>query len=458
MFDPATPLHFTGIGGIGMSGLALLCHAAGHPVSGSDLRSTELTGSLASMGMRIAQGHAAEHLPPDAGALVYTSALDASNPEVAEARRRGLPVIHRGALLAELMAGRRSVAVGGSHGKTTTTSMAATIAIDAGLDPSVYVGTTASWLGGLNARAGMGEVMIAECDESDGSFLLLRPAIAVITNIDREHLDHYGSFEGVKAAFAEFAARAGCVIACIDDDEVRSMLAGAEASALTYGRSGDALFRIEHESHGPAASEFSLRGPRGLAGRFRINAPGAHNVLNATAAIAVALELGVSPEAAAAALSGYSGAGRRMEFKGSERGIAIVDDYGHHPTEVRATIEALRLRRPARLYVLFQPHRYTRTRDLMDEFSTAFTAADCVRVLDIYAASETPIPGVSGAELAARIRAAGHPDCLYAGPPDGAVAASLVELRPGDLVLTLGAGSITEAGPRILAELRKEHP
>jgi UDP-N-acetylmuramate--alanine ligase len=310
----------------------------------------------------------------------------------------------------------------------------------------------------LNARAGKGEIMIAECDESDGSFLLLRPAIAVITNIDREHLDHYDGFEGVRAAFAEFAARAGCVVACCDDAEVRSAVAGASGGVLTYGRSGDAMFRIEDESYGPSASEFSLHGPGGLEGRFRINAPGAHNVLNATAAIAVALELGVSPEAANAALAGYSGAGRRMEFKGEDGGIAVIDDYGHHPTEVRATIEALRLRRPARLYVLFQPHRYTRTRDLMDEFSQAFAAADCVRVLDIYAASEAPIPGVSGAELAARIRAAGHPDCLYAGPLDGAVAESLVELKPGDLVLTLGAGSVTEAGPRILAELRKERP
>ncbi len=458
MFDPAAPLHFTGICGIGMSGLALLCHAAGHPISGSDLRSTGLTARLASMGMRIALGHAAQNLPPETGALIYTSALDAANPEIAEARRRGLPVIHRGALLAELMAGRRSVAVGGSHGKTTTTSMAAAIAIHAGLDPSVFVGTTLSWLDGLNARAGKSEVMIAECDESDGSFLLLRPDIAVVTNIDREHLEHYGGFEALRAAFAEFGARAGCLIACCDDAEVRSMLAGVSGKCLTYGRSGDAAFRIEDESHGPSWGEFSLGGPRGPAGRFRINVPGAHNVLNATAAIAVASELGVSPEAAAAALANYSGAGRRMELKGSANGIEVIDDYGHHPTEVRATIEALRLRRPGRLYVLFQPHRYTRTRDLLDEFSQAFAAADCVRVLDIYAASETPIPGVSGAGLAARIRAAGHPDCLFAGSLDGAVAASLVELKPGDLVLTLGAGSITEAGPKILAGLRKKQP
>lgn len=462
MFERATPLHFTGIGGIGMSGLALLCQAAGHPVSGSDVRSTELTARLASMGMRIARGHAAENVPPEAGALIYTSAVDASNPEVAEANRRGLPIVHRGALLAELMAGRRSVAVGGSHGKTTTTSMAATIAIRAGLDPAVYVGTTAAWLDGLNARAGKGDVMIAECDESDGSFLLLRPAIAVITNIDREHLDHYGGFEGVRAAFGEFAARAardGCLIACCDDAEVRSVISGVGGRVVTYGRSEDASYRIESETLGPAWSEFSLRwGPVETIHRFRINAPGAHNVLNAAAAIAVAIELGVSPDAAAEALASYAGAGRRMELKGTAQGITVIDDYGHHPTEVRATISALRLRQPARLYVMFQPHRYTRTRDLLDEFSTAFQAADCVRVLEIYAASEPAIAGVSGADLAARIRAGGHPDCLYVGSLDGAVASSLLELQPGDLVLTLGAGSITEAGPRILKGLQKEHP
>lgn len=461
MFNSSTPLHFTGIGGIGMSGLAILCHASGHPVSGSDLRSTGLTRRLAAMGMRIVQGHEAGNVPAEAGALIYTSALDSSNPEVAEARRRGIPMLHRGELLAELMRGRRGVAVGGSHGKTTTTSMLASAALRAGIDPTVYVGTTAPWLDGLNARPGAGDVMIAECDESDGSFLKLDPAIAIITNIDREHLDHYGGFDGVLRAFAEFtrrAARKGCAIVCWDDPEARRVAAATEGRVLTYGRSAGSQFRIEGEVPGAASSDFSLQGPEGLAGRFTINAPGGHNVLNAAAALLGARELGIQLDVAGEALALYPGAGRRLELKGEERGVTVIDDYGHHPTEVRATLEALRLRNPQRLFVLFQPHRYTRTRDLIDEFTGAFSAADCVRILDVYAASEPPIEGVTGEALAARIRAAGHADCRYAGSLEAAVASCVAEARAGDLVLTLGAGSITEAGPRILEGLRRENP
>lgn len=459
MFDPRAPLHFTGIGGIGMSGLAVLCHRMGCPVSGSDLRATALTARLAGMGIQISQGHAAENVPAGATALIYTSALDSSNPEVAEARRRGLPLMHRGRLLAELMRTRRGVAAGGSHGKTTTSSMLAAIALRAGLDPTVFIGTTVPWLDGLNARLGAGDLMIAECDESDGSFLELSPLISIITNIDREHLDHYGGFEGVREAFVEFANRVaepGAVVLCVDDAEARSILPRIRSRVWTYGRGEEAAYRIVEEQGEAASSEFGLLGPRGELGRFRVAAPGGHNVLNAAAALVTALLLGIQPGDARAALAEFGGIGRRMEWKGEERGVTVIDDYGHHPAEVRATLEALRRRAPRRLYVLFQPHRYTRTRDLMDEFAGAFTAADAVRILDVYAASEPPIEGITGRALAERIGQAGHPDCAYAGSIDDAVAASLSELSEGDLVLTLGAGSITEAGPMLLRGLRKE--
>lgn len=457
MFDSRLLLHFTGIGGIGMSGLAVLWHEMGRPVSGSDLRSTPLTARLAAMGMRIAQGHAAENVPAEAAALVYTSALDGSNPEVAEARRRGLPLVHRGELLAEIMRKRDGAAVGGTHGKTTTASLLASIVLKAGLDPTVFVGTTAPWLDGLNARLGSGSVMISECDESDGSFLELSPLIAVITNIDREHVEHYGSFEGVREAFARFANRAsleGGVVACIDDPLVREMIPKVRRRVWSYGRSAGAEFRISEESAGAASSNFAVC-RRGVdLGRFTVNLPGGHNVLNATAALAAALELGAPADAAREALAEFSGIGRRMEWKGSEGGVTVIDDYGHHPTEIRATLAALRLRQPGRLYVLFQPHRFTRTRDLMEEFGAAFAGAEAVRVLEIYAASEAPIAGVSGAALARKIEEAGHPDCRFAGSLEEAVKKAALEARPGDLVLTLGAGSITEAGPKLLEALR----
>jgi UDP-N-acetylmuramate--alanine ligase len=457
MFDSKLLLHFTGIGGIGMSGLAVLWHEMGRPVSGSDLRSTPLTARLAAMGMRIAQGHAAENLPAEAAALVYTSALDGSNPEVAEARRRGLPLVHRGELLAEIMRRRDGVAVGGTHGKTTTASLLASIVLKAGLDPTVLVGTTAPWLDGLNARLGAGSVMISECDESDGSFLELSPSIAIITNIDREHVEHYGSFEGVCGAFVRFANHAsleGGVVACIDDPLVREMIPKVRRRVWSYGRSADAEFRITQESAGAASSGFAVC-RRGVdLGGFTVNLPGGHNVLNATAALAAALELGAPADAARQALAEFSGIGRRMEWKGSEGGVTVIDDYGHHPTEVRATLAALRLRQPGRLYVLFQPHRFTRTRDLMEEFGAAFAGAEAVRVLDIYAASEPPIAGVTGAALARKIEESGHPDCRFTGSLEEAVMVAASEVRPGDLVLTLGAGSITEAGPKLLEALR----
>lgn len=456
MFYSAQQLHFTGIGGIGMSGLAELCLAAGCGVTGSDAKLSKVTARLESLGIGIKEGHAAENVPAGATALIATSAVKADNAEVLEAKRRGLPVVLRGELLAELMKGKRGVAVGGSHGKTTTTSMLAQAALNAGLDPTVFVGTLAPFLGGSNARAG-GEVFITECDESDGSFLELAPEYAVITNIDKEHLDHWKTFEGVVAGFLKFANRVaytGAVVACTDDGTVREMLKSVRRRAIRYGREEGAELRVEGEESGAGGSRFRLRRGGADWGEFRLNVLGRHNVLNACAAAAVLNELGVGLDGIRAGLAEYRGTGRRMELRGTERGVTVIDDYGHHPTEVKATLEALRLGAPKRLVVLFQPHRYTRTQSLMEEFGGSFGAADAVRVTSIYEASEAPIEGVTGEALAAKIRAWGHADCRYAGGLEEAVVELCRELREGDVVLTLGAGSVTQAGAMILRSLK----
>ncbi|MEJ5368254.1 MAG: UDP-N-acetylmuramate--L-alanine ligase [Bryobacteraceae bacterium] len=457
MFFRAQALHFTGIGGIGMSGLALLCRELGCAVSGSDLRSTALTRRLEELGIRVTQGHAAENVPAEARAVIATSAAGADNPELLEARRRGLPVATRGELLAELMRGRRGIAVAGSHGKTTTTSMLACAALEAGLNPTVYVGTLAPFLGGWNARLG-GELFIAESDESDGSFLELAPECAVITNIDREHLDYWKTFEAEREAFLRFANRVsigGMLALCADDAAARSLLGGLRRRAVTYGFSEGAQLRAERVELEGWGSRFHLRMDGADLGEFELRVPGAHNVLNAAACAAVLLHLGVGAERIREGLAAYSGAGRRMEWKGSAAGVDVIDDYGHHPAEIRATLAALRLRKPRRLVVLFQPHRYSRTELLFDEFAEAFRDADAVLVTDIYAASEPPREGVTAAALAEAIRRSGHPACRYAGSLEEAVREAAAELGEGDLLLTLGAGDVTTAGGRVL-ELLKE--
>jgi UDP-N-acetylmuramate--alanine ligase len=457
MFFPSQPLHFTGIGGIGMSGLALLCRALGCAVSGSDLRATPLTERLRSQGITVFQGHAAGNVPAEARALIVTSAAAPDNPEVLEARRRGLPVATRGELLAELMRGARGIAVAGSHGKTTTSSMLACAAIEAGLDPTVFVGTLAPFLDGWNARLG-GPLFIAETDESDGSFLELAPECAIITNIDREHLDYWKSFDSAREAFLRFANRVsigGILALCIDDGHARSLLPHLRRTAVTYGRSEQARLRVIRQELSGGGNRFELAFDGRPLGEFEIHVPGAHNVLNATACAAILLHLGLAPDAVRAGLAAYRGAGRRMELKGTAAGVTVVDDYGHHPAEIRATLSALRLRAPRRLAVLFQPHRYTRTRLLFDEFIHAFGDADIVWITDIYAASEPPLEGVTAQALAQAIAAAGHKDVRYAGTLEQAVRAAAAELREGDLFLTLGAGDVTQAGPAVLALLKE---
>lgn len=442
-----------------MSGLAEIMHQLGASVRGSDLRLTPVTERLEKLGIQIRQGHAAANLRPDLNALVITSAVREDNPELVEARRRGLPVLLRGELLAELMRPRRGVAVAGSHGKTTTSTMVASICLAAGLDPTVVIGGSVPALDGANAKLGASDLLVCESDESDGSFLWLMPRFAAITNIDHEHLDHYGTYEGVLEAFVTFSNRVsweGALAVCIDDPGVAGILPRVRRRIVTYGRSEQARMRILRPLASASGISFELESEgRGL-GAFSLPLLGDHNILNATAAIVLSLELGIDIEAIRSTLATFRGPGRRMELKGEETGIRVIDDYGHHPSEIRATLKALRpAAAPGRLYVIFQPHRYTRTRSLIDEFATSFQDAGALRIVDLYAASEQPIEGVSAESLVARIRAAGHPDVKYAGSVADAAAAAVRELRPGDTVLTLGAGNITQAGDVILHGLRK---
>lgn len=457
MFFSKQHLHFAGIGGIGMSGIAEVLLNLGYTISGSDLKLSPTTEKLSKLGAKVYEGHDAKNLA-GARALVVSSAVNESNPEVQEAHRLDIPVIPRGELLAELMRLKYGIAIAGSHGKTTTTSMVAAILSHAGMDPTVVVGGKAAAMGGSNARVGQSDFLVVESDESDGSFLKLSPILAVVTNIDREHLDHYADIQTIRAAFTEFVNKVpfyGAAIVCLDDENVQAILPEIRRRRITYGRSSQADYQPGDTNCEGMHSDFQLRTRTADLGTFRVNSPGAHNVLNATAAIAVALEMGVKLEVAREGIAKFTGVGRRFEVKGEWNGIRVVDDYGHHPTEILATLAAARSCTGAgRVRVLFQPHRYTRTMHLMDEFARAFHSADRVVVLDIYAASEQPIEGVTAQALAARMREFGHRDVEYAASNDEGVAAVAAGAQPGDLIITLGAGSVSSLGEKILEVLK----
>ena len=456
MFFSKQHLHFAGIGGIGMSGIAEVLLNLGYTISGSDLKLTPTTERLANLGATIYEGHAAKNVA-GAKALVVSSAVDESNPEVQEARRLQIPVIPRGELLAELMRLKYGIAVAGSHGKTTTTSMIATILSHAGMDPTVVVGGKVSSMGGSNARVGHSDFLVVESDESDGSFLKLSPIFAIVTNIDREHLDHYADIEAIRAAFTEFVNKVpfyGAAILCLDSENVQSILPGVRRRTITYGRSAQADFRPSDQHTGDFHATFHLRSRTADLGEFHLNVPGDHNVLNATAAIAVAAELGVQPDVIREGLRNFTGVGRRFEVKGVVDGVTVIDDYGHHPTEILATLSAARSVSRGHLHVLFQPHRYTRTQHLMDDFARAFHAADRVVVLDIYGASEKPIEGVTACALVDRMRQFGHRGVEYAPSPEAGVEAIARGAESGDIILTLGAGSVSQLGDKILEQLR----
>ncbi len=440
-----------------MSGIAEVLLTLGYQVSGSDAKLSAITDRLAKLGATIHLGHQAENVA-GAKAVVVTSALDPSNPEVMEARRLQIPVIPRGELLAELMRLKFGIAIAGSHGKTTTTSMVAAILNTANMDPTVVVGGKVAAMQGSNARVGKSPLLVVESDESDGSFLKLAPIVAVVTNIDREHLDHYPSIEAIRAAFTEFVNKVpfyGAVVLCMEDENIQQIFPAVRRRTITYGRNAQVDLEIHSVVNEAAASTFGIRRHGDDLGTFRLNVPGVHNVLNATAAIGVGLEMEVPLEKIREGLASFSGVDRRFSVRGMEHGITVVDDYGHHPTEVRATLAAAKLSPYNKVHVLFQPHRYSRTKFLLDEFGTAFHQADSVYLLDIYSASEPALEGVSSSAMLDKIRSFGHRSAEYVGSVDEGVAAVVKAAQPGDLIITLGAGSVSQAAEKILEKLRE---
>ena len=468
MFAKIQRIHFVGIGGIGMSGIAEVLLNLGYKVSGSDLKSSSVTQRLAGLGAVTFEGHRAENIA-GAEVVVTSSAIAAENPEVTEAHKLHIPVIQRAEMLAELMRLKYGIAIAGMHGKTTTTSMVAAVLAAGGLDPTVVVGGRVDAMGS-NARLGKSQYLVAEADESDRSFLKLSPILSVVTNIDREHMDTYRNMRDVKNTFLEFMDRVpfyGMIVACNDDPMLRRLLPEVQRRTVTYGTKRGSDFLIKNPTsrakstremgHSPSGgsgpfSHFSVAYRKQDLGEFTLHVPGAHNVLNATAAIAVGVGLDVSPDAIRAALDQFRGVDRRFQLRGRAAGVSVIDDYGHHPTEIKATLAAARECGFRKVHVIFQPHRYTRTRDLMEDFTTAFADADSLFVLDIYAASEKPIEGITGEILAQQIKQSGR-NAEYAPSFAEAVSAAASAAQDGDMILTLGAGSVSQLGPLILERL-----
>jgi len=466
MFAKIQRIHFVGIGGIGMSGIAEVLLNLGYKVSGSDLKSSAVTQRLASFGATTFEGHRAENIV-GAEVVVTSSAIAADNPEVTEAHKLHIPVIQRAEMLAELMRLKYGVAIAGMHGKTTTTSMVAAVLAAGGLDPTVVVGGRVDAMGS-NARLGKSQYLVAEADESDRSFLKLSPILSVVTNIDREHMDTYRNMRDVKKTFLDFMDRVpfyGMIVACNDDPLLRKLLPEVQRRTVTYGtkRGSDFHIKIPASAVKGAAemrrplSTFHVRYRERDLGEFTLHVPGVHNVLNATAAIAVGVGLDVPADAIRTALDQFRGVDRRFQLRGRAAGISVIDDYGHHPTEIKATLAAAKQCGFRKIHVIFQPHRYTRTRDLMEEFTTAFGDADSLVVLDIYAASEKPIEGITGQALAQRIHEKGK-DVRHAATFPDAIAAATAAAQEGDMILTLGAGSVSQLGPLILEKLNEREP
>jgi UDP-N-acetylmuramate--alanine ligase len=438
-------VHLVGIGGIGMSGIAEVLLTLGYRVSGSDLKASETTRRLASLGGVVHVGHRESNLDPTVDVVVVSSAVRATNPEVVAAKARQIPVIPRAEMLAELMRLKYGVAIAGSHGKTTTTSMVAAVLGAGGLDPTVVIGGKVNTLGG-NARLGQGEFMVVEADESDGSFLKLSPTIAVVTNIDPEHLDHYGDLATLKKAFLDFINKVpfyGLTVVCLDHEHVQALVPRIERRYRTYGLSTQADLSADSLAFDETRTSFDVSLEGRPLGRVTLQVPGVHNALNALAAIAVGLELDVPWPVIREGLEGFAGVQRRFQVKGEAAGVLVVDDYGHHPAEIRATLAAARRGFGRRLVVAFQPHRYTRTRDCFDDFLAAFNQSDVLVGTEIYPAGEDPIEGVSGQRLLDAIRAHGHRDVTFVPERAALVEALLARVQPGDLVITLGAGDVT---------------
>lgn len=459
MFRRIQHVHFVGIGGIGMSGIAEVLVNLKFRVSGSDLKRSTVTDRLQQLGVEFSEGHDAANIG-DAHVVVRSTAVRDDNPEIIQAHRRSIPVIPRAEMLAELMRLKpHTVAVAGSHGKTTTTSMVATVLGHAALDPTIVVGGVVGAFGS-NAYLGTSDLMVVEADESDRSFLMLTPTIAVVTNIDREHMDYYHDMDDVRACFTNFVNKVpfyGASVLCLDDPHVQAIIPHIERRRITYGLSAQAdisghSIRYNHNF----GSTFTVWRGSDPIGDITLCVPGLHNVYNALAAISVGIELDVPFEQIAEALRSFTGASRRFQAKGEEGGVLVVDDYGHHPTEIRATLAAAKIGSGGRrIVVLFQPHRYTRTKDLMEEFARSFNNADTLFVTDIYAASEDPIPGITAESLTDAIKRFGHKDAHWVGPLENAAAVLRDHVQPGDLVLTLGAGTVSRVSEQLLLLLRE---
>ena len=457
MFAKIQRIHFVGIGGIGMSGIAEVLLNLGYKVSGSDLKASSVTQRLATLGATIFDSHRAGNVS-GAEVVVTSSAISPDNPEVVQARQDHIPVIRRAEMLAELMRLKYGIAIAGMHGKTTTTSMVAAVLAAGGLDPTVVVGGRVDAMGS-NARLGKSQYLVAEADESDRSFLNLSPILSVVTNIDREHMDCYRNMRDVKQTFLAFMDRVpfyGMVVACHDDPVLRRLLPQLQRRIVTYGTRRGSDFRIfprktsaPSPDHKPL-SQFTVSYRGNNLGAFTLHVPGAHNVLNATAAIAVGIGLEVPVDQIRQALDSFRGVDRRFQLRGEAGGITVIDDYGHHPTEIKATLAAARECGYRQIHVIFQPHRYTRTQALMDEFATAFQDADTVQVLDIYAASEQPIEGINAEVVAKRISESGRRKVQYAPSFSAAAETAIGDAAQGDMILTLGAGSVSQLGPMIL--------
>jgi UDP-N-acetylmuramate--alanine ligase len=460
MFKRYQQIHFVGIGGVGMSGIAEILLSLGYRVTGSDQRRGEAVERLERLGAKVFVGHDAAHVE-GAHVVVYSSAVSRDNVEVQAAVQHAIPVIPRAEMLAELMRLKYGIAVAGTHGKTTTTSLVGAVLSEARYDPTIVVGGRVASLGS-NARHGQGEYLVAEADESDGSFLKLAPTIAVVTTIDAEHLDHYGSLDAIREAFVAFVNKVpfyGSAVLCLDQPNIQMLLPRVDKRVITYGLESSADLVARHVALEGMTSRFEVLQRGTLLGSCALRIPGRHNVLNALAAIGVGLDLDIPFATIQQALAGFAGVQRRFQVRGRARDVTVVDDYGHHPAEIRATLAAAKAGFDCRVVTVFQPHRYTRTRDLRQEFLTAFNQADVLIVLDIYPAGEAPIPGVTAEDLADGIRTHGHRNVTYLGSDRARAIAHLAEItRPGDLVLTLGAGDVGQLGPELLARIEADSP
>jgi UDP-N-acetylmuramate--alanine ligase len=449
-------IHFVGVGGIGMSGIAELLLNLGYGVSGSDIKGSAVTERLSNLGGRIFSNHSKENVE-GADVVVYSSAVAEDNPEIVEARERYIPVIPRAEMLAELMRLKFGIAVAGAHGKTTTTSMVASILMCGNLDPTVVIGGRLDIWGGANAKLGQGEILVAESDESDGSFMILSPTIAVVTNIDHEHLDHYGSIEAIRQAFIEFINKIpfyGLAALCLDNEEIQGIIPHLKKRYLTYGMSTQADLRARDLVRSTFETDFEVIYRNQALGRVTVGKPGTHNVLNALGAILVGLELNIGMEDIKKGLVNLGGLARRFQIKGEKGGILVLDDYGHHPTEIAATLETAKTSWPERrLIVVFQPHRFSRTKLLYDRFVIAFNDADVLFVAPLYSAGERPIEGVDAEWLFRGIKEHGHKEVFLCQDRDDVLKRLIGILKPGDVVMTLGAGNIHQVGEILLEQL-----